>query len=218
MTGQLGRDVHLARIDDDLVLLDVAKDAYFCLPGAADALVVDPDGVTLAGCDPALLSELIGAGLAFDGRSNAAGPRAAPPEPGVRDLRASMQPRPRVSDIGHMTGAALRLYRFGGRGSLQRLLRAAGEVKATGNDPGEAAASDLAMRCEQLIPWVPFKGECLWRSFLTLNVLRRAGVSVAWIFGVQTWPFRAHCWLQRGDLVLNDGAEYVGGYRPILVA
>jgi len=218
MSERLGSSVHLARVGDDLVFLDVAADAYFCLPGAAEDLEVGVDGMTLVRCEPALLAELVGAGLVGPATPRDSQPRSAPPFPGARDLRGVKPPRVGATDTIPMVGSALRLYRFGHRGSLTRLLRAAGDFEARRADPGEDAVTDLALRCEQMIPWVPFQGECLFRSFLALNVLRRAGASVSWIFGVQTWPFRAHCWLQRGDLVLNDGAEYVGGYTPILSA
>ena len=45
----------------------------------------------------------------------------------------------------------------------------------------------------------------------------RAPVPAAvWVFGVRTWPFSAHCWLQIGDAVLDDDPERVGIYPPIL--
>jgi hypothetical protein len=215
MTYRLSSDVHMVTVDDDLVFLDVAADTYFCLPDASSALALRPDGVTLARCDPSLLGELVEAGLVSDGPATAA--RARPPPPATRDLGALKPPRPGVSDLHRMSGAAMRLYRYGYGASLQRLLRAA-DVKSPGADAGEEKVIDLAMRCEQMIPWVPLQGECLFRSFLTLSVLRRSGASLSWMFGVQTWPFRAHCWLQRGDLVLNDNVEHVSGYHPILVA
>lgn len=217
MTERLGPSVHLATVGDDLVLLDVEGDAYYCLPGAGLALALAPDGVTLARSDPELRDELVEAGLVLQGPAPKDAVRAALPRPGARDLRARQPPAVRASDVARMAAATMLLYRYGHHGSLTRLLRAARAFDAP-TDPGEDKVIDLALRCEQMIPWVPLQGECLFRSFLTLCVLRGSGASVSWIFGVQTWPFRAHCWLQRGDLVLNDGAEQVSGYSPILVA
>ena len=48
-------------------------------------------------------------------------------------------------------------------------------------------------------------------------MLRRAGQNAAWVFGVRTWPFSAHCWLQIGDAVLDDDPERVSRYTPIMV-
>jgi hypothetical protein len=37
-----------------------------------------------------------------------------------------------------------------------------------------------------------------------------------WVFGVQTRPFAAHCWLQHENIVLNDTVEHVTRYTPIM--
>jgi hypothetical protein len=34
---------------------------------------------------------------------------------------------------------------------------------------------------------------------------------------VKASPFGAHCWLQEGDLILNDSVERVGAYTPIMI-
>jgi len=216
MAHWLAPTVHLTTVSDDLVFLDTRTDAYFCLPGAGGAVAVGPDGLTVACCDTSLLDEFVEAGLVLQGERSAAETRAPAPVLGTRDLRTLVSPPLQAADIGRMTRAALRLYRYGHQGTLTRLLRAARDLKASVADLEEDRVIDLVLRCEQMIPWVPFHGECLFRSFLTLSVLRGAGASVSWIFGVQTWPFRAHCWLQRGDLVLNDTAEHVSGYSAIL--
>jgi hypothetical protein len=38
-----------------------------------------------------------------------------------------------------------------------------------------------------------------------------------WVFGVQSRPFAAHCWLQLGGVVLNDTVDHVKRYTPIMV-
>ena len=68
-----------------------------------------------------------------------------------------------------------------------------------------------------LWPWSPVQGACLFQALVLRLFVRRGGAACDWVFGVRTWPFSAHCWLQSGDLVLNDLAERVGAYRPILV-
>ena len=44
------------------------------------------------------------------------------------------------------------------------------------------------------------------------------GIATQWLFGVRTWPFAAHCWLQIGNLVVGDRLERVRFYTPILAA
>jgi hypothetical protein len=61
------------------------------------------------------------------------------------------------------------------------------------------------------------KNECLYDSLALLEYLARYGIYADWVFGVQTRPFAAHCWVQHGDLVFNDTVEHVSGYTPIMV-
>jgi hypothetical protein len=61
------------------------------------------------------------------------------------------------------------------------------------------------------------KNECLYDSFALIEFLHRYGIYPDWVFGVQTRPFAAHCWVQHGDIVFNDTVEHVSGYTPIMV-
>jgi hypothetical protein len=61
------------------------------------------------------------------------------------------------------------------------------------------------------------KDECLYDSFALLEFLARYSIYPDWVFGVQTRPFAAHCWVQHGDIVFNDTVEHVSGYTPIMV-
>jgi hypothetical protein len=78
-----------------------------------------------------------------------------------------------------------------------------------------------------LPPWLPYYLHarfyypadliCLRDSFLTMNMLVRAGIAADWVFAVQADPFKAHCWVQVGDTVINDNVETVARFTPILV-
>lgn len=61
------------------------------------------------------------------------------------------------------------------------------------------------------------KDACLLDSLTLVNFLAGYGVFPEWVFGVKTDPFYAHCWVQQGDFVFNDTADYVRGFSPILV-
>jgi hypothetical protein len=69
----------------------------------------------------------------------------------------------------------------------------------------------------RVAPWLPLDGACLFRSGFLLGYLESLGHRVDWVFGVRTWPFRAHCWLQAGDVALDDEAERLIAYHPIMV-
>jgi hypothetical protein len=61
------------------------------------------------------------------------------------------------------------------------------------------------------------KNECLYDSLALVEFLARYDIYPDWVFGVQTRPFAAHCWVQHGDIVFNDTVEHVSGYTPIMV-
>lgn len=58
---------------------------------------------------------------------------------------------------------------------------------------------------------------CLRDSFLLMRILLSRGVAADWVFGVQAEPFSAHCWVQVGDVVINDNVDHVVRFTPILV-
>jgi hypothetical protein len=57
---------------------------------------------------------------------------------------------------------------------------------------------------------------CLADSLALVNFLSYHDVFPTWVFGVQTGPFAAHCWVQDGDVVFNDTPDHVRRYTPIL--
>lgn len=59
------------------------------------------------------------------------------------------------------------------------------------------------------------KDRCLQRSIALQHLLARNGFESSLVFGVRLNPFHAHCWLQDGDLVLNDTLEVVGPFQAL---
>ena len=66
-------------------------------------------------------------------------------------------------------------------------------------------------------PFFPRDYLCLFDSLALFDLLIRRGVRVDWVYGVQAEPFEAHCWLQTGDLLVNDTLERTAPFMPILV-
>lgn len=58
---------------------------------------------------------------------------------------------------------------------------------------------------------------CLPRSLALSSNLAAVGDASFVVLGVSLHPFRAHCWVQHGETVLNDSIEEVLRYTPILV-
>lgn len=61
------------------------------------------------------------------------------------------------------------------------------------------------------------RSACLLDSLTLLHFLSAAGVHPDWVFGVKTEPFDAHCWVQQGELLLNDIPDRVRQYSPIMM-
>jgi hypothetical protein len=61
------------------------------------------------------------------------------------------------------------------------------------------------------------RSACLLDSLTLLHFLSAEGIHPDWVFGVKTEPFDAHCWVQQGELLLNDIPDRVRQYSPILV-
>lgn len=208
----LANDVHAACCGADLVLLDVAGDQYYCLPEAAGGVVLDPVAGALAGVEDDLAEDLRDAGLTAEGPQRTLRRWSAPP---AREALGLAPVGPGGSALPQALGASLTMaWRFRRR-SLAELVRrqaARGPLKA---DTDRAAV--CGARFQMSLPWLPVQGACLYQSFLLLEILRRRGLSADWVFGVRTWPFYAHCWVQAGDVVLNDTVDHVTSFEPIMV-
>jgi hypothetical protein len=213
-TLYLKRGVHLAVVGADIVVLDTASDAYACLPGLGGAIGLrGPEGqVDVILADAA--DRLIEAGLLTPDRQNGAAP-APPPLPTQsiwRTDHVALAPGDRRRLAKAYVKAAPQVW----GASLQNLLSAAARERPTAADTTPLALQRDAQAFDQMMPFVPFQGECLFRARLLLAFLRTEGRDAAWVFGVRTYPFQAHCWLQAGDTLLDDAAERVCGYVPIL--
>ena len=66
-------------------------------------------------------------------------------------------------------------------------------------------------------PWYPHDYLCLFDSLALVRYLATQGINARWVFGVREDPFAAHCWVQHGDLILNDHLDRVKTYAPIMI-
>lgn len=206
----LAPHVRLAVLGDDVVFLDIRADAYLCAPGARARLRPTEDRAAIDPADAESRTAVLSAGLAYAGRPSPRH-RLSPPTRDVPDLPARSVSR---LDLMRLAGAVFDLLvHYRGR-TFGEIL----EVAAAGaapDDHDEARVVRLAGVFLQAAPWLPIPDKCLARSFVLLRFLQRSGASARWVFGVRTWPFGAHCWLQVGDLVLDDLAERLRPYEPI---
>jgi hypothetical protein len=108
----------------------------------------------------------------------------------------------------------LSLQRIARRIASLRAQHGAKAVSPTSQPLRDAVAAYLRLRPLMLTA----HDRCLHDSLTLLAFLGAEGWRPNWVIGVTTQPFRAHAWVQAGDLVLSDLHENVRRYTPILVA
>ena len=68
----------------------------------------------------------------------------------------------------------------------------------------------------KLRPWYPRGYLCLFDALALVEFLARRRLFPTWVFGVQAQPFGAHCWVQAGAQLLNEGPEFANQFTPIM--
>jgi hypothetical protein len=232
----LAEHVFVCLNGEHLVLLDVKADRYWALEAAQTAglgalvggwPVKDRDAAASETPTPetaAAIEVLLGRGLLTDN---------IPPGKDATPVAATPPARELITDSEHTargkTGSwwsfftacafakiALRTWPF------ERVIRRVRQRKATLGLRAEPFDVERARRLvEAFVHYRVFlfspKNECLYDSLALIEYLARNGIYADWVFGVQTRPFAAHCWVQHGDIVCNDTVEHVSGYTPIMV-
>lgn len=201
--------VHLAWVDEDIVVLDLRTDAYILITGASALLQPVRNGGGVCGA-AAVVDDLVTAGLAA--RTNRLW--RTPLTPAVSDIRlpGDAPPLAALSALAHALAATAA---FKGQ-NLAALVETARRRRSLARRQDLAEAVRQAGAFEAVRPWVPFEGDCLQRSWMLHDRLCKRGVDAAWVFGVRTWPFFAHCWVQVRDVVVGDTLNRVGGFTPIM--
>lgn len=212
--------VHAVRIDGDLVFLDVAGDRYVCLPKAnAQHVAIGERDVQVA--DPALAEELCAGGLLGFGADP---PLIAAVEPPARPTQSAVPwsvDQAQWGDAAALTRATLDLARHYRARPFAQIIKTARARPPCGPPRGRARDRETTLEAvvsdfHRWVPYAPVSGKCLLRSFMLLRLLQRHGLDAVWVFGVATWPFQGHCWLQSGDTVLDDTVERLAPFHPIL--
>lgn len=207
--AHLSEHLHFAVVDEDVIVLDERTDAYSCLPGAG--AVIQVCGDLIVALEPVLEQLRDGGFLGPAGESRA----VAPPAP-TRVLPLPLSP---AIDVIATTRFWWSWWREGRKFESRSLasLLATHRRPSPSSSLSEEDIGRLTAAFVRLLPWAPGQGACLYRAHLLRTLIRDAGGDVRWVFGVRTWPFSAHCWLQIGDAVLDDEPDRVAVYTPIMV-
>lgn len=212
MNWYWGPRVHAVMHGRDLVVLDADRNDYVVLPLAERSVRLEPSGVGATIDDADLISELADAGLGTRARGADRRPSLAllPADADLYD-----RPDPTVS-VAFRAKMAILSARVSARLNSTQLSTI---VEPRLSSEGQGAAADVIERAlvlRAVLPWLPFQGQCLYRAALLRAHLKNLAPRTCWVFGVSTWPFAAHCWVQFDGLVLNDRLLRVRRYTPIL--
>ena len=214
----LAPDIHFAWVGADVVVLDVRQDRYLCLVDGAEAIqpgsaaaAASAATVSIAVRDPETLGVLRQAGLIDPATPTRPRTLACP-------ARSALMPggRPSVGALLRAVANAVASTAAFKRSDLKTLIA---HASAWRRRPLQGAVQPAARALDAfnaMLPWMPCEEDCLQRAYMLRHHLHANGLSATWIFGVRTWPFLAHCWVQIDDVVVGDSVERVGGFTPIL--
>lgn len=210
--------VHVAVIESDLVFLNVTADTYLCLPGGTASVSLHEEFDALVVDDAGIAASLVDAGLLASRDPNfIAAIRTKAPEPTsslVKSNTAGLAWR-HLPPMTHSLADLLLRYR--GRAFCGLLQLMENREPGPGRQSPTPELREVVADFHRWVPYAPISGKCLLRSFTLLRLLQRHGFDAQWVFGVATWPFRAHCWLQSGEVALDDDVDRLAAFTPILV-
>jgi hypothetical protein len=200
-------------IGSDAILLDVRADRYHAMVGAA----ADKDGpIAVAGTGRNLLPEastaLIEAGLASWGSGR-----------GFSDLHRPERALLLAEDIcvrftlrdSVDLAVAIMTARWRMRKGLP--CRSYHSTRSAA-DAASLPALHLAMTALRRIRlFMPTPRRCLPASLITAVFLARRDVTTQIVFGVRSYPFEAHCWVEHDGVVVDDDLDKVCAFLPIVV-
>ena len=220
MSFALGQDWAFCFAGDRIVLMDIKRDTYLLLSpdleGALRQLISNPDGIGIA--RPSL-QRLFDRGIIRMGRDQEG---VLPARLDERPARSAMA---EVSDRPVFPLAAI-LSLLDARRAVRRVpfSRIIGAMRSGKNRAVSHAAPDADDLIAEIVSNFACAArfsrsfdQCLPRSLAMAKALFRRNVPVSLVVGVALRPFAAHCWVQYGDVVLNDRVEVVRDYQPILV-
>lgn len=218
------------------VILDVDRDKYLCvdrcqfealgpsLKGWEESTSPnEPEAAPVPEIAVALASDLLDLGILSDRSTHAKDARpTAYPLPAEAIDPDSVGPSRRSSGThaGSFFLSSSRASRELRRQRFQLIVEAVRARKSRNASRAGGAdferARSLASVFERLRLFYPRSYLCLFDSLALIHFLARFHVYPDWVFGVNADPFEAHCWVQVGNVVLNDTLARVSAFTPIM--
>lgn len=224
MTYQLRSDHSFCLVDGHAVLLDLTGDRYFRLSPALERVFVAylMEG---AACHEDDLRHLVSLGIFVDAEQTERLDRIDPTPP----RRSALEQAPwtastALSDQLRILALVVRVQIALKTSALVNILHAVSTERALQTrDAGSHEGVDDAplLKAAGIFASarlaVPVETCCLLDSLSLLRFLSGRGLFARLVIGVTGSPFSAHCWVQAGDLVLNDTVGHAMAHTPIRV-
>lgn len=237
----LSPHVHVCVAGKQVVLLDLEHDKYLALAHAhpvgrwVRGWPVPPSDTTWplnktdsqpasAGPEDGLLAKMVSQGLLVTDPAigkEAAPVVAEPPKAALVEDALNVRPRTTVAHLWHLLSAYTAAKWSLKHRPIKEVVQAATlrKRRAPSTSPLEVGrVRPLVTAFVHLRPlFFTVRNACLLDSLTLVHFLAGYGFFPQWVFGVETDPFYAHCWVQQGDFVFNDTPDYVRRFSPILV-
>jgi hypothetical protein len=109
--------------------------------------------------------------------------------------------------------AGLRVLGFGRtHGIIVRISRGR-DSAVEGSQP---IVNATAERVVMAAAFFPGRALCLEQSLALYLLLRRMGIQAVLQFGVQTYPFAAHAWVEHAGLPVQERDEFLRRFTPLI--
>jgi len=223
MRYQLREDLSCCDVDGTMIFLDVAQDRYFKLPHPLEEAM--RRFRAREDVDPKLLEDLAAKSILVDVTGPA--PQSASASNQLPSCSAVERPVdarwPSPSTVFEVMAIVWSVRRRLHTRTLKTNLdearayrdRKAGLPRATTNSAFEESLLLAAWHFANSRRYVPIEPVCLLDSLSLLHFLSRRGLPANIVFGVAAEPFAAHCWVQAGDMVLNETLSDACAHTPI---
>jgi len=225
--------VYICRGKRHWVILDVNRDKYLCVDrGQFEALGPSLKGWEADSLDAAPVPEeavtlargLLDLGILSDRATHAKDARPTSYPLPTEAIDPDSPVHSRRSSGAHAASFFASSWRASRELRRQRFQLTIEAVRARKSRNGSRAgpadierARSLMSVFERLRLFYPRSYLCLFDSLALIHFLARFDVYPDWVFGVNADPFEAHCWVQAGNVVLNDTLARVSGFTPIMV-
>jgi hypothetical protein len=217
----LAPHAHFCVDGDYCIFLDLKNDGYLCIE-RRDIEVLQRSAQPSSATSMTLADELVRSGL-FTTSASCGRPiapthattarRALVAEAESRGTARALRGLARFVRSSILAHTALTNWQL--RRTVEFVRRRRAGLSTSAPDP--TALARLVGEYTRWRPFFPRPYLCLFDSLGLFEFLAQHDVGVDWVYGVQAEPFEAHCWLQIGDIVVNDSVEHVSPFTPIMV-